>query len=106
MCGVMPEQYYRIDKNQYRNSPSSLMALPAAGRMSLLSYLVHYLVCVAMTKVVNAVCPLQQRLSRGVKSSLLLFTLAQTAISTILCFLLFRQRRSFGQYTVRLHHFL
>ncbi|XP_070840888.1 transmembrane protein 176 isoform X1 [Chaetodon trifascialis] len=39
------------------------------------------------------------RLSRGVKSSLLLFTLAQTVISAILCFLLFRQRRSFGQYT-------
>ncbi|XP_038589388.1 membrane-spanning 4-domains subfamily A member 12-like [Micropterus salmoides] len=39
------------------------------------------------------------RLSRGVKSSLLLFTLAQAAISAILCFLLFRQRRSFGQYT-------
>ncbi|XP_070684404.1 transmembrane protein 176 [Pempheris klunzingeri] len=38
------------------------------------------------------------RLSRGLKSSLLLFTLAQTAISAILCFLLFRQRRSFGHY--------
>ncbi|GAA6233769.1 protein FAM189B-like [Lates japonicus] len=38
------------------------------------------------------------RLSRGVKSSLLLFTLAQTAISAIICFLLFRQRHSFGQY--------
>ncbi|XP_023153024.1 uncharacterized protein LOC129348797 [Amphiprion ocellaris] len=38
------------------------------------------------------------RLSRGLKSSLLLFTLAQTAISAILSFLLFRQRRSFGQY--------
>ncbi|XP_034398543.1 transmembrane protein 176 [Cyclopterus lumpus] len=37
-------------------------------------------------------------LSRGVKSSLLLFTLAQTAISAVLCFLLFRQRHSFGQY--------
>lgn len=39
------------------------------------------------------------RLSKGVKSSLLLFTLAQTAISAILCFLLYRQRRGFGQYT-------
>ncbi|XP_022612925.1 membrane-spanning 4-domains subfamily A member 12-like isoform X1 [Seriola dumerili] len=39
------------------------------------------------------------RLSRGVKSSLLLFTLAQTAVSAILCFLLFRQRSSFRQYT-------
>uniref|UniRef100_UPI0037E94250 transmembrane protein 176 isoform X1 n=1 Tax=Semicossyphus pulcher TaxID=241346 RepID=UPI0037E94250 len=38
------------------------------------------------------------KLSRGVKSSLLLFTLAQTVISAIVCFLLFRQRRSFGQY--------
>ncbi|KAK9540204.1 hypothetical protein VZT92_002672 [Zoarces viviparus] len=37
-------------------------------------------------------------LSRGLKSSLLLFTLAQTAISAIVCFLLFRQRRNFGQY--------
>ncbi|XP_051242146.1 transmembrane protein 176 [Dicentrarchus labrax] len=39
------------------------------------------------------------RLSKGVKSSLLLFTLAQTVISAILCFLLFRQRNGFGQYT-------
>ncbi|KAM4583647.1 transmembrane protein 176 isoform 2-T2 [Odontesthes bonariensis] len=38
------------------------------------------------------------RLSRGIKSSLLLFTLAETAISAIICFLLFRQRRSFGPY--------
>ncbi|KAM8772784.1 transmembrane protein 176 isoform 2-T2 [Acanthopagrus schlegelii] len=39
------------------------------------------------------------RVSRGVKSSLLLFTLAQTVISAVLCFLLFKQRRSFGQYS-------
>ncbi|XP_074543823.1 transmembrane protein 176 isoform X2 [Halichoeres trimaculatus] len=39
------------------------------------------------------------KMSRGVKSSLLLFTLAQMVISSIVCFLLFRQRRSFGQYT-------
>lgn len=38
------------------------------------------------------------RLSRGVKSSLLLFTLAQTVISTILSILLFRHRHLFGQY--------
>ncbi|KAK5901366.1 hypothetical protein CgunFtcFv8_026247 [Champsocephalus gunnari] len=38
------------------------------------------------------------RLSRGVKASLLVFTLAQTAISAVLCFLLFRQRHGFGQY--------
>ncbi|XP_035033726.2 transmembrane protein 176 [Hippoglossus stenolepis] len=43
------------------------------------------------------------RLSRGLKSSLLLFTLAQTAISAVLSFLLFRQRRSFGQYTSLSH---
>ncbi|XP_071361586.1 transmembrane protein 176 [Trachinotus anak] len=43
------------------------------------------------------------RLSRGVKSSLLLFTLAQTAISAVLCFLLFRQRRNFGQYSSLTH---
>ncbi|XP_073332790.1 transmembrane protein 176 [Pagrus major] len=39
------------------------------------------------------------RVSRGVKSSLLLFTLAQTVISAVVCFLLFKQRRSFGQYS-------
>ncbi|XP_071755135.1 transmembrane protein 176 [Centroberyx gerrardi] len=39
------------------------------------------------------------RLSRGVKSSLLLFTLAQTVISSTLCFLLYKERRNFGQYT-------
>ncbi|XP_069544499.1 transmembrane protein 176 isoform X2 [Brachyistius frenatus] len=39
------------------------------------------------------------RLSRGLKSSLLLFTLVQTAISAILLFLIIRQRRSFDQYT-------
>ncbi|XP_051801440.1 transmembrane protein 176 [Acanthochromis polyacanthus] len=38
------------------------------------------------------------KLSRGLKSSLLFFTLAQTVISSILSFLLFRQRRTFGQY--------
>ncbi|KAJ4926926.1 hypothetical protein JOQ06_014668 [Pogonophryne albipinna] len=38
------------------------------------------------------------RLSRGVKASLLVFTLAQTAISAVLCFLLFRQRHGFGPY--------
>ncbi|XP_059190689.1 transmembrane protein 176 isoform X1 [Centropristis striata] len=37
-------------------------------------------------------------LSRGLKSSLLVFTLAQAVISAVVCFLLFRQRRSFGQY--------
>ncbi|KAM7393489.1 hypothetical protein PAMP_020355 [Pampus punctatissimus] len=42
------------------------------------------------------------KVSRGVKSSLLLFTLAQTAISVILCILLYRQRRIFGPYAVRL----
>ncbi|AWP06372.1 putative membrane-spanning 4-domains subfamily A member 12-like isoform 2 [Scophthalmus maximus] len=43
------------------------------------------------------------KLSRGMKSSLLLFTLAQTVISAIVCFLLFRQRNSFGQYTSLTH---
>ncbi|XP_062283218.1 transmembrane protein 176 isoform X1 [Scomber scombrus] len=38
------------------------------------------------------------KVSRGLKSSLLLFTLAQTVISAILCFLLYRQRRIFGPY--------
>lgn len=39
------------------------------------------------------------RLSRGVKSTLLLFTLVQTLVSSVLCFLLHRQRRCFGPYT-------
>ncbi|KAF1395632.1 hypothetical protein PFLUV_G00013610 [Perca fluviatilis] len=39
------------------------------------------------------------RLSRGIKSSLLVFTLAQTAISAVLGLLLFRHRRGFRQYT-------
>nr|XP_046256396.1 transmembrane protein 176 [Scatophagus argus]XP_046256405.1 transmembrane protein 176 [Scatophagus argus] len=39
------------------------------------------------------------KLSNGVKSSLLLFTVAQAVISAVVCFLLFKQRRSFGQYT-------
>ncbi|XP_041840198.1 transmembrane protein 176 isoform X2 [Melanotaenia boesemani] len=43
------------------------------------------------------------KLSRGLKSSLLVFTLTQTAISAIICFLLFRQRRSFGPYTSLTH---
>lgn len=59
-------------------------------------------VCVSMW----VLCRLQQRLSRGVKASLFLFTLTQTVISVVLCFLLFKQRRSFGQYAVRLQHFL
>uniref|UniRef100_A0A3B3ZMR9 Uncharacterized protein n=1 Tax=Periophthalmus magnuspinnatus TaxID=409849 RepID=A0A3B3ZMR9_9GOBI len=41
------------------------------------------------------------KLSKGVKSALLLFTLAQTTISGVLSFLLFRQRRSFQIYNVR-----
>lgn len=39
------------------------------------------------------------RLSRGVKSTLLLFTLVQSVVSTVLFFLLFRQRSNFTQYT-------
>lgn len=39
------------------------------------------------------------KISRGVKASLLVFTLAQTVISCVSCFLLYRQRRTFGQYT-------
>lgn len=39
------------------------------------------------------------KISKGVKSSLLLFTMTQMVVSAVLCFLLFRQRRSFGQYT-------
>ncbi|KAF7645945.1 hypothetical protein LDENG_00195860 [Lucifuga dentata] len=38
------------------------------------------------------------KLSRGVKSSLLLFTLAQAVVSSVLIFFLFRERRSFAQY--------
>ncbi|KAL7403539.1 hypothetical protein ABVT39_002015 [Epinephelus coioides] len=39
------------------------------------------------------------KLSRGLKTSLLVFSLAEAVISAILSFLLFRQRHSFGQYT-------
>ncbi|XP_032381892.1 transmembrane protein 176 isoform X2 [Etheostoma spectabile] len=39
-----------------------------------------------------------QELSRGIKSALLVFTLAQTAISAVLGFLLLRHRRGFAQY--------
>ncbi|XP_058496823.1 transmembrane protein 176 [Solea solea] len=39
------------------------------------------------------------KLSIGLKSSLLLFTLAQMSISACQCFLLFRQRHNFGQYS-------
>lgn len=38
------------------------------------------------------------KLSKGVKSALLLFTLAQTVISGVFCFLLYRQRSSFQIY--------
>ncbi|XP_033479740.1 transmembrane protein 176 [Epinephelus lanceolatus] len=38
------------------------------------------------------------KLSRGLKTSLLVFSLAEAVISAILSFLLFRQRHSFGQY--------
>uniref|UniRef100_A0A3Q3WN64 Transmembrane protein 176 n=1 Tax=Mola mola TaxID=94237 RepID=A0A3Q3WN64_MOLML len=47
-------------------------------------------------------CQNASRLSRGVKSSLFLFTLTQTTISAILCILLLKHRHSFGQYAVRL----
>ncbi|CAL8355253.1 unnamed protein product [Boreogadus saida] len=39
------------------------------------------------------------KLSRGVKSSLLLFTLTQTTISSTFCFLLYRVRNNFSQYS-------
>lgn len=38
------------------------------------------------------------KLSKGVKSALLLFTVAQTVISGVFCFLLYRQRSSFQIY--------
>ncbi|XP_054634318.1 transmembrane protein 176 [Dunckerocampus dactyliophorus] len=38
------------------------------------------------------------RLSRGLKSSLLVFTLAQTAVCSTLCILLYRHKRTFGLY--------
>lgn len=37
-------------------------------------------------------------LSKGMKSALLLFTLTQTIISAVVCFLLYRQRQNFGLY--------
>lgn len=39
------------------------------------------------------------KMSRGVKASLLVFTLAQMVVSSVVCFLLFKQRRNFAQYT-------
>ncbi|CAL8389687.1 unnamed protein product [Arctogadus glacialis] len=39
------------------------------------------------------------KLSRGVKSSLFLFTLTQTTISSTFCFLLYRVRNNFSQYS-------
>lgn len=39
------------------------------------------------------------RLSRGLKTSLLVFNLAEAVVSAILGVLLFRQRHNFGQYT-------
>ncbi|XP_019939448.2 transmembrane protein 176 [Paralichthys olivaceus] len=56
---------------------------------------------VACVKVIQDDCSVKdwaQRLSRGVKSFLLLFTLAQTGISVVFSFLLFRQRYNFWQY--------
>ncbi|XP_047435510.1 transmembrane protein 176 [Mugil cephalus] len=38
------------------------------------------------------------KFSNGVKRALLIFTLAQTTISAVLCYLLLRQKRTFGQY--------
>nr|XP_057940468.1 transmembrane protein 176 [Doryrhamphus excisus] len=38
-------------------------------------------------------------LARGLKSSLLVFTLAQTAVCSTLCILLYRHKRTFGLYT-------
>lgn len=38
------------------------------------------------------------KLSKGVKSALLVFTVAQTVISAVFCFLLYRQRSSFQTY--------
>ncbi|KAM6939583.1 transmembrane protein 176 [Xenentodon cancila] len=39
------------------------------------------------------------KMSKEIKSTLLLFTLVQTAISAVICFLLSRQRFNFRQYT-------
>uniref|UniRef100_A0A3B5LV28 Uncharacterized protein n=1 Tax=Xiphophorus couchianus TaxID=32473 RepID=A0A3B5LV28_9TELE len=43
---------------------------------------------------------LQQKFSKGLKSSLLFFTLAQAVISAVFCWLLYRQRNIFAQYAV------
>lgn len=42
-----------------------------------------------------------QKLSRGVKATLCAFTVAETIVSVVLCCLLFKQRHSFAQYSVR-----
>lgn len=46
-----------------------------------------------------------QKLSRGVKWSLCVFTLAETVVSLVLCGLLFKRRHSFAQYNVRIFFF-
>uniref|UniRef100_A0A3Q2Q988 Membrane-spanning 4-domains subfamily A member 12 n=1 Tax=Fundulus heteroclitus TaxID=8078 RepID=A0A3Q2Q988_FUNHE len=43
------------------------------------------------------------KISTGIKSSLLLFTLAQTAISVVFSWILFRQRHNFEQYAALSH---
>uniref|UniRef100_H3DKA6 Transmembrane protein 176 n=1 Tax=Tetraodon nigroviridis TaxID=99883 RepID=H3DKA6_TETNG len=40
----------------------------------------------------------EENLSRGVKTSLCVFTLAETGVSVVLCCLLFKQRHNFAQY--------
>ncbi|XP_034544784.1 transmembrane protein 176 [Notolabrus celidotus] len=67
---------YSVDMN--RNSPGTCDKTPSS-RCSMKYYTMN--------------------MSRGVKTSLLLFTLAQMVISSVVCFLLFRQRSSFRQYT-------
>lgn len=46
-----------------------------------------------------------QKLSRGVKWSLCVFTLAETVVSLVLCGLLFKRRHNFAQYNVKMIFF-
>ncbi|KAG7266084.1 hypothetical protein CRUP_026721 [Coryphaenoides rupestris] len=64
-------------------------------RVCLLVTLVSVLVSLAAA----AVYVTDLKLSRGVKSSLFLFTLTQTAVSSTFCFLLYRVKHTFAQYS-------
>lgn len=64
------------------------------------------LLCDASSPINAAVGWFPQKLSRGVKGSLCVFTLTETVVSVVLCCLLIKQRHSFAQYSVRPFYFV